>query len=171
MPLIISRYGLMSILLFNRIEKVMTMNEEKKENIKDSISNEDEQNFMDNKEEDIELNLGKKKMIYGSNEYGEASSELCRSNENEYGRTDYDERARKELIRNTRSKNVMSSNTGIETRKIEPADSIVLKLSAEDIRKEYQKKRGKSEESSEKEQQRGESGEEDSDLNERGESE
>jgi hypothetical protein len=146
------------------------MSEEKKDNMNESIDKESEKNFIDNKEEDKELNFSKKKMIYGSNEYGEASSELCRSNENEYGRTDYDERARKELIRNSRSKNVMSSNTGRETRKIEPAESIILKLNAEDIRDQYQKKRGESEESSEKEQERGESGEEDKDLNERGNS-
>ena len=97
---------------------------------------EDEKNYMDNKEEDKEINFSKKKVIYGSNEYGGASSELCRSNENEYGRTDYDERARKELIRRSKKKNVMSSNTGKETDSVKPAESIILKLDAEDIREQ-----------------------------------
>ena len=94
---------------------------------------ENDKEKMDNKEEDKELNFSKKRVIYGSNEYGRASSELCRSNENEYGRTDYDERARKALIRHSRKKNVMSSNTGKDTRTIVSADSIILKLTIDEI--------------------------------------
>lgn len=125
---------------------------------------------MDNKEEDKEINFSKKKMIYGSNEYGDASSELCRSNENEYGRTDYDERARKELIRNSRRKNVMSSNTGSDTEKIVSADSIILKLNKKEILDQLNKKRGESDKSSDLDTNRGESGERIEKSGNRGES-
>ncbi len=99
---------------------------------------------MDNKEEDKELNFSKKKVLYGSNEYGGVSSGLCRSNENEYGRTDYEERARKALIRRSHKKNVMSSNTGKDTEKVKSADSIILKLNREEIMNLTENKPGES---------------------------